>query len=106
MSDDWTNDPEWEQFVAHVREHSIRGIAGSGAIVSIVPPGENLDIKYCVELGASIMLDKPIVILVMPGRPIPERLRRVADEVVEADIDTEEGKQLMTEALQRLGLIE
>lgn len=38
--------------------------------------------KFWVELGAMIMLQKPIVVVAVEGRPIPPKLRAIADEIV------------------------
>jgi len=81
----------WDAFVKHTREDAVQKIATSAFVVSIVPK-EEPDIKFCVELGMSIMLDKPLVIVAMPGQQIPSQLRKVADRIIEADIDTEEGR--------------
>lgn len=94
---------EWREFVAAVRTDAVEKIAGSAAMISIVPEGE-YDVKFAVELGLGIMMDKPLIILVQPGAKIPEKLRLVADEVVEADIDLQEGRDKLGEALKRLGL--
>lgn len=91
----------WQEFVDHTRRQTLAQMVDSAIVVSINPGGEP-DIKYAVELGLSIMLDKPILLVSMPGREIPERLRRVADEVVECDLDLEAGRQAVTEALQRM----
>lgn len=101
MSDPYS-DPEWLEFVQHVRHGTIAKIAGSDACISIVPDSDELDIKFAVELGLMIMMDKPIIVFAHPERPIPDHLRRVADEIVVADIDLEEGQRLLKEALVRL----
>jgi hypothetical protein len=100
----WESDPEWTAFVENVREGTLKGIESSAAVISIAPGGEP-DIKFAVELGLSIMLDKPLIIVALPGRPIPDRLRRIADRVVEADVDVEEGQAAIKAALEEvLGL--
>lgn len=102
---DWEQDPDWLEFVKHVREDAMQKIMESAVVMSIVPKGEP-DIKYAVELGLGIMLDKPLVLVVMPGTEIPERLRRVADKIVYADVDTEEGREklaaLMNDVMKEL----
>ncbi len=71
----------------------VRQIASSAYVVHIVPDSEP-DVKLAVELGLSILLDKPLVLLAWPGRPVPRRLRRCADHVIEMehDPDTEAGE--------------
>lgn len=58
-------------------------IKGSAMSVTI-NPGEP-DAKVAVELGFTLLLDKPLVLLSFPDRPIPSRLRRAADLVIECN---------------------
>lgn len=58
-------------------------IRGSSMTITI-NPGEP-DAKVAVELGFTLLLDKPLVLLSFPDRPIPSRLRRAADLVIECD---------------------
>jgi hypothetical protein len=96
-------DPEWEEFVTAVRTELVQKIVGSHVMVSIVPQGE-VDVKFAVELGLGILLDKPIIVLAMPGVEVSEKLRLVADEVVEADIDLAEGRKELMDAIRRMGI--
>lgn len=99
---DIDQDPEWQRFVNNVRTDALVKMTDSSAVVSICPDGEP-DIKYAVELGLAIMLDKPLIVIVSPGRDVPEHLSRVADEVVFADLDLEEGREQVQRALRRFG---
>jgi len=56
-------------------------LAHSATTISLVPDGEG-DVKFWVELGASIMLDKPIIAVVIGDTPIPAKLNRIADEII------------------------
>lgn len=91
----------WNEFVDHFRRDALEKIAGSGAFVSLVPhnPGE-FDVKFAVELGAAVMLDKPILAIVMPGAKVSGKLRTIADEIVEADLDTEDGRAIVGKAVE------
>jgi hypothetical protein len=91
----------WDRFVDNVRKDALHKIAESAFVVSLVPDGEP-DIKFAVELGLSIMLDKPLLFVVSPGTRIPDALRRVADEIVVADVDLEEGRQAIAAAMERI----
>lgn len=82
---DLTDDPVFREWAARVRAHVLPRLDASALSVSLVPTGET-DIKFAVELGLSIMLDKPIIAVVQPGSKVPERLVRVADRIVEADL--------------------
>ena len=46
------------------------------------------------------MLDKPIIAVVVPGARVPERLIRVADAIIEADMESDEGKRALQGAIQ------
>jgi hypothetical protein len=81
---DYTNDPEYREWENHVRDELIPMISSSAVTISMVP--SEADVKYAVELGLSIMLDKPIIALVVPGSTIPNALARAADEIVEIDL--------------------
>jgi len=73
--------------------------------VRILPPQPiTLDAKLCLELGAAIMFDMPIIALVVRGRPLPEHLRRVANWVVEVDdIGSDAASDAMARAIANLG---
>jgi hypothetical protein len=53
-----------------------------------------------VELGLSILLDKPIIAVVKPGTRVPNKLVLVADRIVEGDITTPTGQQRLAVALR------
>lgn len=90
---------EWDRFVTHVREGTVKGMMQSAFVMSLVPEDEP-DVKFAVELGLAIMLGKPILALVIPGRRIPPKLRQVADAVIVADVDTEEGQRHIAQRLR------
>lgn len=85
MTDPFDN-PEWRDYVQRVRTELIPKLEQSAATVSLVPSGET-DVKFAVELGLSIMLDKPIIAVIPPGTHVPAKLATVADRIVEGDLD-------------------
>lgn len=97
----YTDSPEYRDWEHRVRTELIPKLEDSSMTVSLVPEGET-DIKFAVELGLSIMLDKPIIAVVHPGAKMPERLVRVADHIVEADLETETGRQRVHATLTRM----
>jgi hypothetical protein len=101
MKDDWENDPSWQRFRGHVMAEMLPKLLDSSLMVSLCPTDVG-DAKYWVELGASIMHDKPIIVVAAPGRKIPERLLRVADKVIRADLSSEEGMRDLSEAIALL----
>lgn len=92
-------DTEWDEFATWHREHTVKAIASSAYVMSLVPTGD-VDVKFAVELGLAIMLSKPIIALAQPGTKIPPGLRKVADAIIVADLDTETGKQQITRQLK------
>ncbi len=80
-SDDWAADPEAAEFLRHAEQEMAPKLAGSAFNISLVPSDYG-DAKFWVELGASIMMDKPIIAVVTEGREVPAKLIRVCDEIV------------------------
>jgi hypothetical protein len=81
MPDVW-QEPTAKAWVRHVLDDMEPKLSSSALVISIVPEDREGDVKFWVELGASIMMDKPIIAMVMGDAPIPDKLRLVADEVV------------------------
>jgi|SRR5215831_1957541 len=83
MATDWTDDPEWKEWKEHVKNELIPMIDGSAFTMTLVPGKDGADVKFAVELGLSIMLNKPIVLACRRGmtspEDIPAKLRQVAD---------------------------
>lgn len=100
---DPNDDPDLEAWTDQVRTVLIPMIESSEMTVSICPTsGDGVDIKFAVELGASIMLDKPIIVAVPPGRSVPDGLARVAHEIVEIGDDPEVASRRIGEAVSRI----
>lgn len=88
-----------QAFIKTVNEGLVPKIEESAYVASLVPTPEDVDVKFAVELGVSIMLDKPIFAIVAPGEKVPDKLLKVADKVIEADVRTEEGQQIIAREL-------
>jgi hypothetical protein len=84
MSDPWDT-AETRRWTRRVRKDLVPKLEGSGAVISLVPRSGDGDIKFWVELGAMIMMNKPIILVLEQGQEIPPKLRLVADEVVVID---------------------
>lgn len=91
----------WDEFVEEFRADALQKIDESAFILSLVPR-EDFDVKFALELGTAIMLGKPIVAVLPPGARIPGNLERVTDKVIRADVETEEGRHRIAEALLEL----
>lgn len=93
MSDSPWEDPGAQVWIEHVRETLVPMLDASAVTVSLAPPVDSPDIKFAVELGLSIMMDKPLLLVVTEGRPVPTKLRMVADGLVYVDWDDEESQR-------------
>lgn len=88
-------------------------IQESGIGLSLIAPGDTFkdtDVKQALELGALLLLDKPLIVVLAPGAKVGVRLQRAAD-VVLYDIDPGDPRSMarVTDAiteLQRLGIID
>jgi hypothetical protein len=97
------DDPGYQDWETRVKDRVVPMLQDTAVTVSLLPSGE-IDIKFAVELGLSIMMDKPIIALVRPGMHIPDGLARVAAEIVEVDIagDIDAAQRSITEAIGRI----
>lgn len=96
-------DPEYQAWEAHVRDTVVPLLEGTAVTITLIPRGQT-DIKFAVELGLSLMMDKPIIALVQPGMSIPNGLAAVAAEIVEVDIarDADGAKRSIMDAFARV----
>lgn len=80
---------EFEEWAKHHRETTIKAMAESAMVFSLYPSGgrDGVDIEYALQVGAMVLFEKPILLFIMPGQSIPEKLRMVADEVIEIHPD-------------------
>jgi len=98
---DWMDDPDARAWAKRVLDEVAPMVTDSALTVSLVPRGET-DIKFAVELGLSIMFDKPILLVVSPGTRLPAQLVRVATEIVEVDMADPVAQTRITEAIERI----
>lgn len=79
---DLWQEPSSKRWVRHVINEMVPKMADSQFVISLVPDDRDGDVKYWVELGASICFNKPIIAVVFNDGPLPPKLELVADEVV------------------------
>ena len=77
---------EWLEYAEHVKEELIPKLEGS-AVAMMVVSENKVDVQFAVQLGFSIMMDKPLIAVVTPGSKVPDKLAKVADRIVEARMD-------------------
>lgn len=81
MSDDIWDDPEAQAWAKDVVENLVPKLSSSAANVTLYSGA--VDVKLAVELGMTMLLDKPICLVIKPGTVVPDHLVRVADKIVE-----------------------
>jgi hypothetical protein len=70
--------------------------------IAIAPRGE-IDAKMCLEIGAAVLLDKPIIVAVSDGAAVSANLKRVATEIVEGSrIANADFQQKLQDAISRV----
>ena len=81
---DLFDDPTVVAWAKHVIDDMVPKMKGSAICVSLVPhdPPTQGDVKYWVELGAMICMDKPVLLVVMGNTELPPKLEAIADRIV------------------------
>lgn len=92
-------DPQFRRWARRVSDELEPMINSSSFVMSLVPDVGKVDVKFAVELGLSIMLDKPIVVVVTPGVRVPDKLVQIADMIFEGEVRTQEGKESLSARL-------
>lgn len=96
------NDPEWLAYAEDVKARLVPMVKDSALTMALYSGGDP-DPKQAIEFGYMVLLDKPIILTVTPGAKVPDKVARVADEIVEADFDDAEGTAVrIREASERV----
>jgi nucleoside 2-deoxyribosyltransferase len=101
VKDDPFSGPEWERYRKHVEDELVPMVRDSAVTISLVPGGKP-DVKFAVELGFMIMLDKPIIAVVGRNAKVPLKLAKVADEIVEGEISDPDFQERLHAAIDRI----
>lgn len=94
----WEQTVEGAAFIKGATEDALPKIKASAITIQLAP-GDDPDAKIAVELGFTILLGKPIILVVPPGRPVPDKLRAVADVAVFDWDDSEDSKERLSTAI-------
>jgi hypothetical protein len=88
-----------DEFYRQAREGLFPKMKDSALSITIVG---DPDPKLCMELGAAILFDKPIVVIVPEGKKLSANLSRVASAVVQGDVRQPKVKQRLQDAILRV----
>jgi nucleoside 2-deoxyribosyltransferase len=96
--------PEFDAWAKRILREVVPKVEGSDIFISITPSSpDQVDVKFAVELGLAIMMDKPIIATMKPGTKVPAKLAAVVDKFVEMDFDNiPDSRQRLGEATQEL----
>lgn len=76
-------DTAWAAYAARFRSAVLPQMQASGVVVQIYGGVTDFDVRQATELGALLLLGKPLIVISTAGVQIPDGLRRAADAVVE-----------------------
>jgi hypothetical protein len=96
-------DRAWRDYSDGFRNDALPKIMSSAIFLSIHSDNPDFDVKQATELGAALLLGKPLLLIVPRGRTLPDGLRRAAAEVIE-DWDGEDAdcQERLTSAIRRM----
>jgi len=100
---------EFRHWADDMRARLIPKMRGSASVLMIAPKmEEKFDIEFALQIGASILLEKPLILLVDRKRNIPPKLRAIADRIIETDLNKvtmhqEEIQQQIRQAMADFG---
>jgi hypothetical protein len=94
------DDPEFKAWLASVEREMLPKMKDSAVSLAIF--SGTIDAKICVEIGAAILLDKPIILLVPNDKLLPAALARAATKIVRGDLTDPDTQRRLTNALQEV----
>lgn len=94
------NTEDAKNFLLHAETEMFPKIEAS-AMSMILCDGRH-DAAVAVQLGAALLMDKPLVLVVQKGMYVPGKLRLIADEIVEVDALDDQAKEALILAVRRL----
>lgn len=90
----------FDQFVKSAEEDMLPKMQDSAMNLVIYSGG--VDIKVCLELGAAVLLDKPIIVINWHEKPIPENLKKIATHIIEGRLVDPGVKNRLAEAISQI----
>jgi hypothetical protein len=97
---DLTGRPDWQEWSGKILAESVPQMERSRA--SMILYSGTHEPKQAIEIGFAILMNKPIVLVHMPGVEPPWKLKKIANYVIECDNTTEEGKAEFSRKFQRI----
>jgi len=96
-------DRAWADYSERFRGDVVPKLLDSAVFLSLGTDVGEFDVKQATELGAALLFDKPMLLIVPRGRVIGTRLRRAADVVIDDWIaEDARSQERLVDALRRL----
>lgn len=92
--------PEARKFLNRARRDLLPKIKDSALTVALW--GGDPDPKQAIEFGYSVLLDKPIVLVVLRNAQVPEKVMKVTDAIIEWTDDQDVLAQRINEVMAEL----
>lgn len=103
MADDPFASTAWKAYAGRVRTELVPKLKSSAMTISLAPSDpSDVDIKFAVELGLSIMLDKPLVVVIDEDGVVPSKLAAIAEVIVRGDITTAATRERLQQAIEAI----
>jgi nucleoside 2-deoxyribosyltransferase len=100
--EDILDHPDVKRMLNQFRDSVLPNIKGSNTVGCIIS-GKDPDPKMCFEMGAALLLDKPILAICFDRAYVSRHLLRIAAEIVEVtDLKNPADTQRVTDAIQRV----
>jgi hypothetical protein len=91
---------ELDDYLDHAQREMLPKLEGSALVITI--GADKPDIKLCLEVGASILLDKPLILMLPKGRQVSANLKRVATVIVEGNMNDPETCDRLRSAIESI----
>ena len=86
--DDPYDSADFKRWSSDMRKRLIPKMRDSANVLMIAPDmSTEFDVQFALQIGATILLEKPLILLVHQGRNIPPKLRAIADRIIETNLD-------------------
>jgi hypothetical protein len=104
VSDEWDNSPEGRAYIRDFLKNGLPKIRGSAVSVSVLSSTSmDFDTKQATEIGAILLLGKPLILIVTPGAVVPPGLLRAADTVLsDWEFGSEGAQERLMQAVNEL----
>jgi hypothetical protein len=97
---DLLNTKEAKDFLSYAETEMFPKLEAS--LMSMVVCDGRHDAAMAVQLGAMLLMDKPLIVVVVKGAKVSAKLRMIADELVEIDVFDDTAREEVARAVGRL----